>query len=517
MEDGEPLAFQRHHGIHRQHLSTNNHLIVGPLLIVASVAVVFILYEGRDVLVPFVIALFLTYLLRPIVNAMTTPFEVCRRKVTEVTYFGRDSLGLSKNKNILSDLESEHVSGIGKGDNGSSGGSGDEYGKNANVNRNENYQRSERSADTNSDNGSDDENTSLIDKEDESHRPHGIESLSSIPAARAKVTGSINYTHRGQESRRSTLDDGPCDSCLQLPHPLAVLITMLVAVSILGFGLLLVADTVRGFEEEDLILYKKQGSVLLNQTLFWVKGSFQVDGTYLLQQIITRIPLSDLFQGVIMFCVNTMANIFWILLFVLYLLFEQTKPTSRRSTVSHSHHHIRQEIDEQIQRYLGLKTLVSVLAAASVYFLLGPMLRVRMAHLFGIFTFFLNFIPNAGPLLATFLPLPIVILDPSLLPISKILAIAGPVFIHAVIGNVIEPAVFGASLELHPIMVLLSLAFWYLVWGSAGAILSVPITAVVRIVLLHTDGVYAQSCLALLEGRLYDIGRSSRSKNTSII
>ena len=73
---------------------------------------------------------------------------------------------------------------------------------------------------------------------------------------------------------------------------------------------------------------------------------------------------------------------------------------------------------------------------------------------------------------------------------------------YAVVGNVVEPALFGSSLELHPVVVLLSLAFWFLVWGSAGAILSVPITAVVRIVLLHLDGPYARACLALLEGRL---------------
>ena len=155
-------------------------------------------------------------------------------------------------------------------------------------------------------------------------------------------------------------------------------------------------------------------------------------------------------------------------------------------------------------------------AALCVWILLGPMLRVRMAHLFAIFTFFLNYIPNAGPLLATFLPLPVVVLDPSLLPISKVLAIVGPIFIHAVIGNIIEPAMFGASLELHPVMVLLSLAFWYLVWGSAGAILSVPITAVMRIVLLHTDGFYAQSCLSILEGRLYDVGRLKKAPARSM-
>jgi AI-2 transport protein TqsA len=82
--------------------------------------------------------------------------------------------------------------------------------------------------------------------------------------------------------------------------------------------------------------------------------------------------------------------------------------------------------------------------------------------------------------------------------------------VHAIVGNVVEPKVFGDSLELHPIVVdaihslrstsdpqvLLSLAFWFALWGTPGAILSVPITAVCRIIITHIRHPYA-SGLAL--------------------
>lgn len=41
---------------------------------------------------------------------------------------------------------------------------------------------------------------------------------------------------------------------------------------------------------------------------------------------------------------------------------------------------------------------------------------------------------------------------------------AGPTFIHMVIGNVVEPMVFGQSMELHPVTVLLALALWCVVF-----------------------------------------------------
>jgi predicted PurR-regulated permease PerM len=36
-----------------------------------------------------------------------------------------------------------------------------------------------------------------------------------------------------------------------------------------------------------------------------------------------------------------------------------------------------------------------------VYLVLGPMLKVNLAHIFGVLTFFLNYIPNVGPVIAT--------------------------------------------------------------------------------------------------------------------
>jgi hypothetical protein len=74
--------------------------------------------------------------------------------------------------------------------------------------------------------------------------------------------------------------------------------------------------------------------------------------------------------------------------------------------------------------------------------------------------FLLNFIPTAGPIVATVIPMPLVILDPSLTLTAKVAAFAGPTAVHMLIGNLVEPLVFGSSMELHPVTVLLALALW---------------------------------------------------------
>ena len=53
------------------------------------------------------------------------------------------------------------------------------------------------------------------------------------------------------------------------------------------------------------------------------------------------------------------------------------------------------------------------------------------------------------------------------------------------VSNVIEPKVFGRSMEMHPVVVLLSLAFWGALWGVMGCLLSIPLTVTMRIVLSH--------------------------------
>jgi AI-2 transport protein TqsA len=59
--------------------------------------------------------------------------------------------------------------------------------------------------------------------------------------------------------------------------------------------------------------------------------------------------------------------------------------------------------------------------------------------------------------------------------------------IHNIIGNVIEPKVLGRALGLSPLVVMLSIVFWGWLLGPVGALLSVPLTMVVKIVLANTE------------------------------
>ncbi|MFC1635908.1 AI-2E family transporter [Planctomycetota bacterium] len=156
------------------------------------------------------------------------------------------------------------------------------------------------------------------------------------------------------------------------------------------------------------------------------------------------------------------------------------------------------EVETRIKRYLLTILLTSGFTGVLVGLVL-TILDVNFGWMFGFLAFLLNFIPNIGSVIATILPLPVALIDPSLGIVSKILVLAIPGGIQFVIGNLLQPKLMGESLDLHPIVVLLSLIFFGTIWGIIGMFLAVPITGVVKIFLERFG--YTRAIADLIAGK----------------
>ncbi|PQO30292.1 AI-2E family transporter [Bremerella cremea] len=142
------------------------------------------------------------------------------------------------------------------------------------------------------------------------------------------------------------------------------------------------------------------------------------------------------------------------------------------------------EIDQNVRKYISTKFFISAVTGVLVWILLS-MMGMQFASMFGLFAFFLNFIPSIGSIIATFLPLPIALVQFGDSPMMVAAAILLPGSVQMVMGNVIEPKIMGDGLQLHPATILLALAFFGMLWGPVGMLLAAPITASVRIVLMR--------------------------------
>ncbi len=139
-------------------------------------------------------------------------------------------------------------------------------------------------------------------------------------------------------------------------------------------------------------------------------------------------------------------------------------------------------ITRQVSRYLLLQFVISLATGVCVWLALWA-IGVEFAPTWGILAFVLNFIPTIGSIIASIPPVLIALAQHA--PHSYWQAVVAAIAMLAIqmtIGNVISPRVMGDHLNLSPVAVLVSLLFWSWLWGPAGALLSVPITAAIKIV-----------------------------------
>ena len=189
-----------------------------------------------------------------------------------------------------------------------------------------------------------------------------------------------------------------------------------------------------------------------------------------IRESLISLPFLDWASAILSNSANIISKFFLVVILTLFLLLgRKSKETSSEWN----------EIINSVKKYIFTKFLTSALTGiltGIIYWLLG----LELALIFGTITFLLNFIPIIGSVIAVLVPLPIAFLqfsDPSYV----ILVILFPALVHIVIGNIIEPKIFGDAFGLHPITIILSLIFWGMIWGMMGILLAAPITAIIKI------------------------------------
>ncbi len=155
------------------------------------------------------------------------------------------------------------------------------------------------------------------------------------------------------------------------------------------------------------------------------------------------------------------------------------------------------EIRGKISRYVAVKVFTSLVTALFTWIVLASF-GVDLAFMFAVLTFLLNFIPSLGSIIATLLPLPIILLQHGFgfTFVAVLILTSG---IQFLVGNIFEPKLMGQRMQLHPVVVLVFLVFWGLVWGIPGMFLAVPITSVLKIVLERIE--VTRPIARVLEGR----------------
>lgn len=143
-------------------------------------------------------------------------------------------------------------------------------------------------------------------------------------------------------------------------------------------------------------------------------------------------------------------------------------------------------VRNSIERYLWIQTVSGALIAViggGLMYLVG----LDDAFFWAFLIFLLNYIPIVGAVVAILLPTLFALVQFD--GYDQALVVLGGLFaVTFVVGNILLPRMQGNSLNMDPVVVLMSLGFWGAIWGLPGMFLSTPLTVLSMVILAQFPG-----------------------------
>jgi predicted PurR-regulated permease PerM len=141
---------------------------------------------------------------------------------------------------------------------------------------------------------------------------------------------------------------------------------------------------------------------------------------------------------------------------------------------------ISQHIESDISAYLTTVTIMNTMVGVATG-VVAALCGLEDPVLWGTLAFLLNYVPILGPVTGVliFLFVGLVSIDAlglAFLPAGLYLGI------HMIEGEIVTPMLLARRFTINPVLVIISLVFWYWMWGVPGAILSTPMLAITKIV-----------------------------------
>lgn len=205
---------------------------------------------------------------------------------------------------------------------------------------------------------------------------------------------------------------------------------------------------------------------------------------------------------------NLLTSTGMILVYILFMFIEQSTFNKKfaalfpNKTQSKKMRYIIDSIDENMKKYLFMKTLLSGITGILSFFWL-EMLDVHFAGVWAFIVFITSYIPTIGAIVACALPiLYTLITAPSLhQPVFTTIGLVG---LQILFGNILEPKFTGKTLNLSTLAILINLVFWGMIWGIAGMFFSVPLLVATFIITAQFDSTRWIAILLSADGKIPD-------------
>jgi AI-2 transport protein TqsA len=288
---------------------------------------------------------------------------------------------------------------------------------------------------------------------------------------------------------------------LRLPRPVA----LLAAVCVMG-GLLWVVGRTIGRNISAVAAaapnYERRLQILVNEGARLIG----VEQAPTLSELFDRISLADTLSGLATAAASVVSVAGIVVIYAGFLFVEQVRFRRKLAIILGKSGHparvlaVLERVDRDIRLYIRIKTTLAVATAAFAYVVMAAV-GVNFAAFWAVMVFFFYYIPTVGSILAIAAPAVLALVQfDHLTPFLIVLFVFGT--IQIVTANVIEPTIMGRTLNLSPLVVIVSLVVWGTIWGVVGMFLCVPIMVVALIVLAQFETTRPLAVLLSADGRI---------------
>ncbi|MDP3749748.1 MAG: AI-2E family transporter [Phenylobacterium sp.] len=262
-----------------------------------------------------------------------------------------------------------------------------------------------------------------------------------------------------------------------------------IVLSVLLFGgsTFVIAENATSFVGQ-LVAYTPR----LNGLIAQVAGLLGVDVPPTVNELFVQLNpgayLADVAKGLQGFA----SDAFFILIYLGFIIASR-RGFQRKVVGLFPHHAERAEamaafrrIRDGVERYLWVQTVTGLIIAVASWIAMAVM-GLDNAIFWAFLIFIASYIPVIGGAVGILAP-PIFALVqfPTFWP--AVILLGALQAIQFVVGNIVLPRMQGDSLNMDPVVVLLSLAFWGVLWGMAGMFLSTPLTVMAMVILAQFSG-----------------------------
>lgn len=267
----------------------------------------------------------------------------------------------------------------------------------------------------------------------------------------------------------------------------AMPVAIVLSVLLFGGSLFVIADNATSFAAK-LITYTPR----LNELIAKAAGAAHAASVPTIDELLMRLNPSKYLGDVAKGFQNFASDAVFILIYLGFILASRRSFERKLISLSQSRAERRGafeaflRIRDGVEQYLWVQTATGLMIAGASWVVMAAV-GLDNAVFWAFLIFIASYIPIIGGAVGILAP-PVFALVQFDTYWQAVVLIAVLQTIQFIVGNVVLPRMQGDSLNIDPVVVLLSLAFWGAVWGVAGMFLSTPLTVIAMVVCAQFDG-----------------------------